>query len=67
MIMTQDAEITLNSAFTHEEYEMMLMLGKGKFGEGFEDKAVTMQKFVECQASNPFDFDLMLLVALHRW
>jgi len=49
MIMTQDAEITLNSAFTHEEYEMMLMLGKGKFGEGFEDKAVTMQKFVECQ------------------
>ena len=53
MIMKQDAEITLNSAFTHEEYEMMLMLGKGKFGEGYEEKAVTMQKFVECQAFNP--------------
>lgn len=51
MIMTQDAQITLNSAFTHEEYEMMLLLGKGKIGEGFAAKAVTMQKFVECQAS----------------
>ena len=44
-----NVQITLDSAFTPEEFQLMLMLGKGRMGEGYEDRAVTMHKYVECQ------------------
>jgi len=49
LIVQRDAGITLHQAFTPEEFELMRMLGKGKRGEGHEEKAITLFKFVECQ------------------
>jgi len=48
-ILNRDAEITLHSAFTPEEFKLMRMLGRGSKGEGHETGQITMQKFVECQ------------------
>jgi hypothetical protein len=48
-ISGRDAAITLHQAFTPEEFELMRLLGKGARGEGHEDKAITLFKFVECQ------------------
>jgi hypothetical protein len=48
-------QITLDSAFTAEEFQLMLMLGKGRMGEGYAEKAVTMQKYVECQVVPKFE------------
>ena len=48
-------QITLDSAFTAEEFQLMLMLGKGRMGEGYAEGAVTMQKYVECQVVPKFE------------
>lgn len=50
-ISTRDSTITLHQAFTPEEFELMRLLGKGKRGEGHEEKAITLFKFVECQVT----------------
>ena len=50
-ISTRDSAITLHQAFTPEEFELMRLLGKGKRGEGHEEKAITLFKFVECQVT----------------